>query len=95
MNVSLDEKVLGLFDEATPVCRWCGSDVHVGSFQVQCYNGGVLFTPLPPDHPRRTGYDEMDVPMVHPHIYCGCGDACMARDLAFGLDHLKKLGVVD
>ncbi len=65
-------------------CRWCGNEVHSDSYQAVVYNGGILATPR---------YGSTD-PTPVPHIFCGCGDACMARDHAAGLKHLTALGVV-
>jgi hypothetical protein len=94
LNLDLNAELKQLWLNGDVRCRWCGSEVHGDSFQVHVYNNGLMATPLPDNHPMYE-MESLSPAEQTLHIYCGCGDACMARDMAFGLEHLKKLGVLD
>lgn len=82
LTASVDDVLKEVLKDAR--CHWCGKEVHADSYQVVAYNGGILHLPRwddPEGEPQ-------------PMICCGCSDACLARTMSAGLDHLKELGVV-
>ncbi len=91
----VDEEIASLFNSSLVRCRYCGAEIHQGSMQFVGYNGGLLRTPLYPDTPHVSISENYDPTLSYPHIYCGCSDACLARDLSAGLAHLQAKGVID
>lgn len=91
LTVDLNKELNSFFRKGVN-CRWCSKEVHADSYQVVMFNDGVLVTP---SFSSADGPATMTLAADLPHIYCGCGEACMARDMARGVQHLREMGVIE